>query len=351
MKYIPGDIGLALASVDDVTACRVYEICLRSGRPVTLRCLSGEYYICAGGRTSQILPSNPLCITTAGLAECFTAMCGYSVHSHSREISEGFLTLDGGHRAGFCGTAVVRNGQLETVREISSVSIRIAHENRRAAQEVSAELFDGGICSAIICGAPSSGKTTVLRDLTRRLSDGLCGINCKVSLADERNELAAVKNGLPQFDVGNNTDILTLYPKCAAIDIALRSLSPDVIVCDEVGSLEETEAVTRGFNSGIRFIVSVHAHGRRDFLLRPHCVRLLASGAFEKVVFLERRGEKISFQYADVEELRNEIDGMRHDILGIYPGRVSYGQQTVATAGDAVRVSHGSARDYDVAQL
>ena len=225
--------------------------------------------------------------TREDIDETFRGICSYSVYSHQNEIKNGFITLSGGHRVGLCGTAVTSNGSIGSLRDISSINIRIARQVYGCAnavlQAVGKNLREG----VLIAGAPASGKTTILRDMARQLSSGLCGDVRKVAVVDERGELAGTYRGVPQNDLGPCCDVLDGYPKGEGILQAIRSLSPEFIICDELGGLADVEAAAQGLNAGVGMISSVHAGNVRELLRRQQAVSLLHTGAFGYVVLLE----------------------------------------------------------------
>ena len=173
------------------------------------------------------------------------------------------------------------------MRDISSINIRIARQVYGCAsgvlQAVGKNLRDG----VLVAGAPSSGKTTILRDIARQLSSGLCGDVRKVAVVDERGELAGTYRGVPQNDLGPCCDVLDGYPKGEGILQAIRSLSPEFIICDEMGGLADVEAAAQGLNAGVGMISSVHAGSVRELLRRQQALSLLHTGAFGYVVLLE----------------------------------------------------------------
>ncbi|MGN1423874.1 MAG: hypothetical protein ACI4XA_10895 [Oscillospiraceae bacterium] len=234
----------------------IAEIRLRAGRCAAAVTVSGKIIRCSAPFSEK------------DIADCFAELCRYSVHSYSREIAEGFITLDGGHRVGLCGTAVMSGGAVVSVKDISSLNIRIAREVKGCAEELYGRFFAGGLCSLLLAGRPMSGKTTVLRDLSRML-----GESCRVALIDSRNELSASVRGLPTLDVGENTDVLCGYTKSAGIMTALRSLSPDVIICDEIG--DDYEAVEHCLFCGVKVIAAAHAGSLSELSRRHGTDRLL----------------------------------------------------------------------------
>ena len=234
----------------------IAEIRLRAGRCAAAVTVSGKIIPCSAPFSEK------------DIADCFAELCRYSVHSYSREIAEGFITLDGGHRVGLCGTAVMSGGAVVSVKDISSLNIRIAREVRGCAEELYGRFFAGGLCSLLLAGRPMSGKTTLLRDLSRML-----GEKYRVALIDSRNELSASVRGLPTLDVGENTDVLCGYTKPAGIMTALRSLSPDVIICDEIG--DDYDAVEQCLFCGVKVIAAAHAGSLSELSRRRGTDRLL----------------------------------------------------------------------------
>ncbi|MBO5859493.1 MAG: stage III sporulation protein AA, partial [Clostridia bacterium] len=190
---------------------------------------------------------------------------------------------------GIGGTAVTENGRITSVRDINCINLRIAREICGAADEIYSRCFLNGLSGLIVAGPPSSGKTTVLRDLARQLSGGERGVFAKVFVCDERGEIGAVHNGKVQNDLGLNCDVLTSYPKSEGILIGLRSFSPDIIICDEIATEEEVSAIESGLCSGVHFVLSVHAMSKKDLSSKPIVQRLLETGSFDNVVLLSGR--------------------------------------------------------------
>lgn len=222
------------------------------------------------------------------LKELFQNICSFSVYSHESDIENGFITLKGGHRAGIVGTAVVREGKT-TLRNISSVNIRISREHINCAYVLFEQLFAEEVENTLLVGAPLSGKTTLVRDMTRLLCEKK---NLKVSLIDERDEIANVHYGQAQNNVGQSCDILTGYPKQIGILTAIRTMSPEVIVCDELGDLSDIEALQFCINSGAKIIATIHGefNPKSKQFSRRAVVEFINSGIFTNVVFLKGKG-------------------------------------------------------------
>ena len=248
---------------------RVAEIRLRTNRPAYAVTLDGENIPCSPPFSQE------------DINECFLELCRNSVHSFAREIAEGYITLPGGGRVGFCGTAVIQDGRLTALRDISSLNIRFPRQVKGCAETLCRRAFAGGLCSLILCGKPLSGKTTVLRDMARIL-----GKSHRVAVVDSRGELAGVHGGVPTLDVGENTDVLNGYSKSDGIMCALRSLSPEIIICDEIG--DDAESVRQCMSCGVKLAVSAHAGSIAELKRRPSLAGLLPF--FDKAALLGQLG-------------------------------------------------------------
>ncbi len=288
-QSLAGNLSRIFSSLDNCDKERIREIRMRCCRPVAVITDRGTEFVLPSGRLTQVY--SDLTVRTDGreIEEIFRRLCGYSVHSFKDSINKGYITLSGGHRAGVAGTAVCENGKITAVRDICAVNLRIAREIKGAANEIYKSEFLDGLKSVIIAGPPSSGKTTVLRDLVRCLSGADRGEVYKTFVCDERGEIAACISGIEQNDMGINSDIVTSYPKAEGIMIGLRSFSPDIIVCDEIATEEEMVAVESGVNCGVCFALSIHARDERELKTKPILRRLLLTGAFEKVILLSGR--------------------------------------------------------------
>ncbi|MCL2106444.1 MAG: stage III sporulation protein AA [Oscillospiraceae bacterium] len=285
---LPEELWELLSAVPEEIRGETREIRMRAGGPLTLTAAGGTMFFTPGGRVTALYQEPCLRLDGAALARVVRCLCDYSVHSYTEDIARGFVTLPGGHRAGLCGTAVTQNGAVSAVRNISSVNLRIAREIPGAAAALRECVSQGkGLPGILIAGPPGSGKTTMLRDLSRGLSSGGWGDFYRVALVDERGELAGAREGVPCCDVGPNTDVLTGYPKGEGILLALRSLAPDVIICDELGGEADAMALASGIHAGVNFAASVHAGSLEELRARPMIQRLLELGAFDWIVVLE----------------------------------------------------------------
>lgn len=252
------------------------EIRLRINRPPALSIGSRDMFV------------DGAAVTREDIDHTFKAAFSYSLHSYSKELSEGYVTTRGGNRVGLCGTAVMASKEMETVKNISSINIRIAKEVKNCADEIAARCFNHGAEGILVIGPPGSGKTTILRDIARQLGNRL-----KISLIDERGEIAAEYRGAPQNDVGAMTDVFSGYPKHIGVAIAVRVMSPKAVIVDEIGAEDEVEALEYALHSGVSLITAVHGIGYEDARTKPAVKRLLQEKAFSYAVELHKRKPEV----------------------------------------------------------
>mgnify|MGYP002496394544 CR=1 FL=1 len=300
------------------------ELRLRAGQTLTLLLRGGEVPA-ARERPYPV-------VTQTELEQLCDGVTDYSRYAAADTLSRGYLTARGGFRIGVCGTAVLRDGVNTNLRDISSVTIRIAREQPGLSAEVLPQLFrEGSFCSTLLLAPPGLGKTTLMRDLIRGLSDGAEGVSHhRVAVVDERGELSG-HLPLPRCDV------LKGYPKPEGIQQAVRCLAPDVVIFDELGTGEETDAVCAGLNAGVTAIASAHGRDIPSLLRREPVHRALRSGAFEQVVLLAGRQQPGRIAgIREAGECLHEMDRCAAD--GAVYGRVS------GSAGQAAAVRSRSAR-------
>lgn len=209
----------------------------------------------------------------------FTALCEYSVHAYKNEICEGFITSAQGIRTGICATAIYENEKIIGIKDISALNIRIPHEIIGAGEKA-AELFSD--CGILIIGPPCSGKTTLLRDISRIISE-----KRKTVIIDERFEIAAVNRGKAFFDVGKSA-VMSGFKKSDGMIRAVRSMAPEVIVCDEFGGAEDVKSAEYAMKSGVFIIASAHALDKEDFISKPFSKETVKSGIFRYFIFLDK---------------------------------------------------------------
>ena len=255
------------------------EIRLRNGLPLALTVGGKPLFVTGSGNMCEYITKDLLIVTKSDIQESFMLLCKRSVFAHSAELKEGYIVMDNGHRAGICGT-ITEDGHL---RDVSSINIRIAHEVLGCADNIIKEFDMGGF---LIAGPPGSGKTTLLRDFIRQLSSGVWGKYLKLSVIDSRGELSGSSFGNCANTLGENTDILIIKDKALGVEIAVRTLFPDIVAFDEIGSFTELNKVSESFNAGVSVLTTAHAGSVQDLLSRSITKSLINSGAISKVALL-----------------------------------------------------------------
>ena len=224
-----------------------------------------------------------------------------SLHTVLDQVRRGYLTMEGGHRIGICGTAVLREGEIHSLRNLSSANLRIARQVRGAAAPVLDRLCPGGrLAGTLILAPPGQGKTTLLRDLIRSVSEGEGCCPLRVALADERGEVAAMYNGQPQLEVGRRTDVTEGCPKDQGLMLLLRAMNPQVLAVDEITAPEDVRALSAAVGCGVTLLASAHGEGRAGLECRALYRPLLEEGMFRFLVRIHREGERRVYT---VEEL------------------------------------------------
>ena len=282
LKNLPSDIKENLQRAPFLN--QINEIRLRVNKPLAVTIEDKTYFVSKRGQTTQ-KEQGTRTITRNEVEETLTKICEMSLYSFQNQINNGFVTIKGGHRAGISGSAVMKAGEITNIKDVSGINIRIARQIIGASDRIYSELFENNIENTLIISPPNGGKTTILRDLARNIS---CSMR-KVAVIDERGEIAAVYDGIPQNDVGANTDVLDSYKKSDGIVHAVRTLSPQVIICDEIGTNEDIAALNESLRLGVPIIATAHAKTVDDVKQNQVLSRLIQTKALKNIVVLEAR--------------------------------------------------------------
>ncbi len=288
ISFLPDSVRYMLSGISEEIKNEAYEIRLRSGKCIVVEGAKGTYFV-GKSRVSRIYSEDLYKLSADEISDSFNRLCRYSVYSHIDTISQCFVTLPSGHRVGICGTAVTDGERIVSVRDITSLNIRIAGEYKGCADELLKKVFKSELCNLIVAGPPSSGKTTLLRDMARQISGGSVGEYKKVAIVDERCEIAPVNGGEHLCDVGINTDVLSGFRKAEGILCAVRTLSPHLIVCDEIGTESECSAIKSALNSGVSFALTIHASSSEELKNKPQFISLISGGFDCKIVILGKK--------------------------------------------------------------
>lgn len=265
------------------------EIHLRMNSPLLIIFENKEYFVTeeAGLATD---PSKGIMITKNEIRETMEYISNYSLYAFEEEIKQGFITINGGHRVGIAGKVIMEDDSIKGMKHISFINIRLAHQVKGCADVVLPYLINrqaDGICHTLIISPPRCGKTTLLRDIIRQLSDGtehLAGMS--VGVVDERSEIGACYMGTPQNDLGIRTDILDCCPKAKGMMMLIRSMSPQIIAVDEIGSREDLEAIDHVIGCGCKLIATVHGSSIEDIKGKPVLGELMNKKLFERYIIL-----------------------------------------------------------------
>lgn len=267
---------------------KLQEIRLRVGMPLLVIYDGREFFLSEKGELSNKREKGVL-VTTSHIQETMEYACNYSMYAFEKELSEGYITIRGGHRIGVAGKIVQERNGTRGMQHISFLNIRLAHEVMGCGDVVLPYLLKNGtFCHSLILSPPGCGKTTLLRDLVRQLSNG----NWKhegmtVGVVDERSEIGASYQGKPQNDLGCRTDVLDGCTKVKGMMMLVRSMAPQIIAVDEIGSREDVEAIEYVMNCGVRLLATVHGNSIDDIKNKPVLGRLMKERLFERYIVLQ----------------------------------------------------------------
>ena len=271
---------------------KLQEIRMRKGQPVFLYYKEQEYALTEDGRLEKEAQKGYR-IQESDFKEMLESISGYSLYAFEEELKQGYLTVPGGHRIGVAGKLICDRDGVSCIRNIAFLNIRLAHQIKGCADFVMKYLCEAGeVCHTLIVSPPRCGKTTLLRDIIRQISDGtdlLAGQN--VGVVDERGELAGSYCGVPQNDLGMRTDVLENCEKGLGMMMLLRSMAPQVLAVDELGSSEDEAAVEKIFYCGCRLIATVHGSSLEDLKRIQWLNDIQKRRLFERYIILDAQAK------------------------------------------------------------
>ncbi len=331
IRVFPSELQYCFAAVPSSLRETVQELRLYSGYPLTLSVRGKRYFLSANGDLTDHPRQGILC-KPEWITQTFDCACDYSVYAHQHELRNGYVTAKNGIRIGIAGTAVQENGQIVSFRDITSLCVRVARQHRGCAAQVANRITQNGIHSALICGEPSSGKTSFLKDLIAQF----CEQGIAVSVIDERDELSIDGTGI-------GCDVLRDCPKSAGIESAIRALAPQILVLDELGE-DDIQSIVDGFHRAVPTVATVHCRNLTELRARPLLLKALERGVFSFIFFLKGRDHPGTIaQYVKTEEWLYEMDRRSDDPVCLFNDgildAVSY-----AKAGDNI-TTHSRANE------
>lgn len=294
LKFFPNKIAMILKENLQSFDKNVEEIRLRAGQPIIIKLSNKDIVL-------------EYKITSSDLLEILEKLCESSLYSYQTQICNGYITVVGGHRVGITGSVVMQENKIINIKYISSLNFRIAKQVIGCSNEILKYIINydnNSIYSTLIVSPPGIGKTTILRDIIRQLSNGIGNFTGKtIGLVDERSEISAIYKGVPQNDVGIRTDILENIPKNIGMRMLIRSMAPQIICADEIGSMEDIDSIKYIVCSGVKGIFTVHGSNMEELNSNLCIKELLNLNIFERVIFLD---EKIKGNLKEIYELKDK---------------------------------------------
>jgi len=290
-NFLPLELKNILLKIDPKELETIEEIRLRAGKPLMLESCSGSWFVNQRGRLEKNC-TNEKVVFQHEIIKAFELMSQNSIYAFLEDIRNGFITLKGGHRVGIAGRVVVEGGIVKNIKDMSALNIRVSKEVRGCSKKIMKYIVKNknDIYSTLIVSPPQCGKTTMLRDIARNISNGIKSMSfngIKVGIVDERSEIASCHKGIAQNDVGIRTDVLDGCPKAIGMTMMLRSMSPKVIITDEIGNSGDMEAVMQVINAGTRIIASAHGYNISELKTRKEVLGLIEQKAFERYIVLD----------------------------------------------------------------
>ncbi len=286
------DLNRVLKNIPITLKETVEEIRIRNGKPLTIYSRGKDYFVCKDGKLRDE-PYKPFIVNDDHIKDTFQLISNYSIYAYTEEIRNGYITIRGGHRIGIGGKVIYGGKGIETIKNISSLNIRIAREKIGISNHIIDYLIEDpeSFYNTLIVSAPQCGKTTLLRDIIRNLSNGDFSQGkrgFKISLIDERSEIAGMYQGMAQNDIGLRTDVLDGCLKSDGIIMAIRSMSPDIIGVDEIGSIRDIEAIHEALRAGIKLIATIHGSSLDEIMVKPSMKQLFDEKIFQRLILLDR---------------------------------------------------------------
>ncbi len=295
---LPSGIYALLAALPDKVHKQMQELRIRENRPLELVLPSDYGFVSMHGNLVTDT-DKAYYATHADCLQLLDLITEHSLYSFEEELKQGFITVAGGHRVGLSGRTVLERGEVKQIKHVTGFNFRFAKEIKGIAGKVLPFVWDQRsqtVHHTLVISPPQKGKTTLLRDMIRMLSrgdyqpGGSVKGGLKVGVVDERSELAACYQGVPKFDLGPRTDVMDGCPKAEGMMMMVRSMSPDVLVADEIGRSEDAAAIEEAVHAGIRVIASAHGYSFEDVTKRPMLQRLAEQHLFTRYIVLAAEG-------------------------------------------------------------
>ncbi|WP_026572554.1 stage III sporulation protein AA [Bacillus sp. UNC438CL73TsuS30] len=278
LHFLPKNIADLISKLPPNQKEELEEIRIRINRPIEITTKGAPQFL-----SYRIQPEDAF--------HLMNKISHFSIYTLEEELKRGYITVSGGHRIGLAGKVILEDGRVKAIRDISSFNIRIAREKLRIAEPFISYIYKDTWMNTMVIGAPQTGKTTLLRDFARIISTGVYskGIQAnKVGIVDERSEIAGCVNGVPQLTFGHRVDVLDACPKAEGMMMMIRSMSPDVLIVDEIGRKEDAEAIQEAVHAGIKLMMTTHGTNLEEIKNRPSLKGILEQRIFRRFIVLSR---------------------------------------------------------------
>ncbi|WP_434641140.1 stage III sporulation protein AA [Thermoanaerobacterium thermosaccharolyticum] len=290
---LPLTVRSIIIKLDDNLKESLEEIRLRIDKPLMIHVNNQEKFLSIDGKIVNS-PKLAYIVTSEDCEKALQLISKSSIYAFENEIKNGYITLKGGYRVGICGKCVLENGSIKTIVNVSGFNYRIMRQCIGVSDEIMKYIikYPNIVYNTLIISPPQCGKTTLLRDIARNISNGMADLDFNgenVSIIDERSEIAACFKGNPQNDVGYRTDVLDSCPKHIGILMMIRSMSPKVIITDEIGKIEDILAIHEALNAGVSIITTVHGKDIEDIMRKKYIDDMLNNREFDRYVILSRK--------------------------------------------------------------
>ena len=302
---MPPTIADVFSNISGGVPNSINEIRIRRNKPIIIYVKNVLYFITINSRLVSSINSQCVLVNDDDFDFISDRLCNHSYHTNMEGMINGYITAKNGSRVGIGASAVKKDGKVTCVKDISSLCIRIAHEHKNCSRKILNSIYIDKFPSIIVAGPPGSGKTTFLRDMAFLLSNGFNGKYRRVALVDERRELTS------GFITGVNTDSLIGFDKAKGIEMAARTLSPEIIMCDEIGNHTELEAIKYSFSTGCRFAVSVHMQNAAQMFTNKIVQELIKTNEFNYMVLLKSYTDE--YEIIDISEEKIENNRNNND--------------------------------------
>ncbi|MFP7297694.1 stage III sporulation protein AA [Neobacillus niacini] len=278
LKFLPKNIADQISKIPPSQSEELEEIRIRIDRPIEITMKGAPRFLSYIVRQEDAF-------------HLLNKISQFSIYTLEEELKRGYITVSGGHRIGLAGKVILEEGKVKAIRDIASFNIRIAKEKIGIAENIIPFIFNNSWTHTMIIGPPQTGKTTLLRDIARIISSGIHEKRIqasKVGIVDERSEIAGCVNGIPQMSFGHRLDVLDACPKAEGMMMMIRSMSPDVLVVDEIGRKEDAEAISEAVHAGIKLIMTTHGTSLDEIRNRPSLKSIIDQNIFQRFIVLSR---------------------------------------------------------------